>query len=215
MAHTSRGKDFVEYDNPYNVGMTGMIGGAAGYHAVLDCDVLLLLGADFAWPQFYPNKATILQIDENPTHIGRRHPVEIGAVGDIKTTLQALLPRLQQHEDNAFLARPCSAASEGCGGGESRDRVRLGRHFRHLSDEGHQPARRAGRLVHRRRRDGVWSGRFAISKPAASAGPSAACCMARWRAACLRRSGCKSASRGDRSSAWRATAASPCCSAIC
>jgi pyruvate dehydrogenase (quinone) len=103
MAHTSRGKDFVEYDNPYNVGMTGMIGGAAGYHAVLDCDVLLQLGADFAWPQFYPNKATILQIDENPTHIGRRHPVTVGAVGDIKTTLQALLPRLQQHEDNAFL----------------------------------------------------------------------------------------------------------------
>src|SRR5271163_191612 len=104
MAHTSRGKDFVEYDNPYNVGMTGIIGGPAGYHAVLDCDTLLLLGADFAWPQFYPNKATILQIDENPTHIGRRHPIEIGAVGDIKTTLQALLPRLQQHEDNAFLS---------------------------------------------------------------------------------------------------------------
>ena len=102
-AHTSRGKDFVEYDNPYDVGMTGMIGGAAGYHAVLDCDALLLLGADFAWPQFYPNKAKILQIDDNPTHIGRRHPVAIGAVGDIKTTLQALLPRLQQHEDNAFL----------------------------------------------------------------------------------------------------------------
>src|SRR6201995_5727007 len=103
MAHTSRGKDFVAHDNPYNVGMTGIIGGAAGYHAVLDCDVLLLLGADFAWPQFYPNKATIIQIDENPTHLGRRHPVEIGAVGDIKTTLQALLPPLQQHEDNAFL----------------------------------------------------------------------------------------------------------------
>ncbi|HEY1944954.1 MAG TPA: thiamine pyrophosphate-dependent enzyme [Roseiarcus sp.] len=104
MAHTSRGKDFLEYDNPYNVGMTGIIGGPAAYRAVLDCDVLLLLGADFAWPQFYPNKATILQIDEDPTHIGRRHPVAIGAVGDIKTTLQALLPRLQQHEDNAFLA---------------------------------------------------------------------------------------------------------------
>src|SRR5277367_931794 len=104
MAHTSRGKDFVEYDNPYNVGMTGIIGGPAGYHAVLDCDALLLLGADFAWSQFYPNKATILQIDENPTHVGRRHPIEIGAVGDIKATLQALLPRLQQHEDNAFLS---------------------------------------------------------------------------------------------------------------
>ena len=103
MAHTSRGKDFLEYDNPYNVGMTGMIGGPAGYHAILDCDVLLLLGADFAWSQFYPDSATIIQIDADPTHIGRRHPVTIGAVGDIKTTLEALLPRLGQHEDNAFL----------------------------------------------------------------------------------------------------------------
>ena len=104
MAHTSRAKDFVEYDNPYNVGMTGIIGGPAGYHAVLDCDVLLLLGADFAWPQFYPDRATIIQIDADPTHIGRRHPVAIGAVGDIKTTLQALLPRLDQHESGRFLA---------------------------------------------------------------------------------------------------------------
>jgi pyruvate dehydrogenase (quinone) len=103
VAHTSRGKDFVEYDNPYNVGMTGMIGGSAGYHAILDCDVLLLLGANFAWSQFYPDKATIIQIDTDPTHLGRRHPVAIGAVGDVKTTLSALLPRLKQHEDNAFL----------------------------------------------------------------------------------------------------------------
>jgi len=103
MAHTSRGKDFLEYDNPYNVGMTGIIGGPAGYHAILGCDVLLLLGADFAWGQFYPNRATIIQIDVDPTHIGRRHPVTIGAVGDIKTTLEALLPRLEQHEDGSFL----------------------------------------------------------------------------------------------------------------
>src|SRR5580700_10373097 len=103
MAHTSRGKDFVEYDNPYNVGMTGMIGGAAGYHAILDCDVLLLLGANFAWTQFYPDKATIVQIDSDPTHLGKRTPVAIGAVGDVKTTLEALLPRLQQHEENEFL----------------------------------------------------------------------------------------------------------------
>jgi pyruvate dehydrogenase (quinone) len=104
MAHTSRGKDFVTYDNPYNVGMTGMIGGAAGYHAVLDCDVLLQLGADFAWAQFYPDRAKIIQIDLDPTHIGHRHPVTFGAVGNIKSTLEALLPRLRQHEDNGFLA---------------------------------------------------------------------------------------------------------------
>jgi pyruvate dehydrogenase (quinone) len=104
MAHTSRGKDFVEHDNPYNVGMTGMIGEAAGYHAILRCDTLLLLGANFAWPQFYPDDATIIQIDADPTHIGKRHPVAFGAVGDIKATLEALLPRLKQRPDNQFLA---------------------------------------------------------------------------------------------------------------
>jgi pyruvate dehydrogenase (quinone) len=103
LAHTSRGKDFIEHDNPYNVGMTGLIGGPAGYHAVLDCDVLLLLGADFAWPQFYPQKARIIQIDIDPTHLGRRHPVEVGVVGSIKPTLDALLPRLRQQENPDFL----------------------------------------------------------------------------------------------------------------
>ena len=104
LAHTSRGKDFVAHDNPYNVGMTGMIGQASGYRAVLDCDVLLQLGADFAWPQFYPDRAKIVQIDLDPTHIGHRHPVTFGAVGNIKETLAALLPRLRQHDDNSFLA---------------------------------------------------------------------------------------------------------------
>jgi pyruvate dehydrogenase (quinone) len=103
MAHTSRGKDFVAHDNPYNVGMTGIIGGAAGYHAILDCEVLLLLGADFAWSQFYPDRAKIVQIDLDPTHIGRRHPVALGVVGNIKETLEALLPRLEQHDDASFL----------------------------------------------------------------------------------------------------------------
>ncbi len=105
MAHTSRGKDFVEYDNPYNVGMSGIIGQPAGYHAILDCDVLVTLGCDFAWSQFYPNKAKIIQIDADPTHIGRRHPVTIGAVGDIKATLEVLLPLLNQHDDDSFLAK--------------------------------------------------------------------------------------------------------------
>ena len=111
MAHTSRGKDFVAHDNPYNVGMSGMIGGAAGYHAILDCDTLLLLGTDFAWAQFYPDKATIVQIDLDPSHIGHRHPVTFGVVGDIKATLEALLPRLQQHDDGSFLASHVMASA--------------------------------------------------------------------------------------------------------
>lgn len=103
VVHTSRGKDAVEYDNPYDIGMTGLIGGVAGYHALLHCDTLLMLGADFAWRQFYPEHANIIQVDIDPTHIGRRHPVKFGVVGDIKDTLGALLERVSEKTDTAFL----------------------------------------------------------------------------------------------------------------
>jgi pyruvate dehydrogenase (quinone) len=105
MAHTTRGKDALEYDNPHNIGMTGVVGMEAGYQAILNCDTLLLLGTDFAWAQFYPKHATIIQVDIDPTHIGRRHPVALGVVGNIKDTLQALLPRIQQREPSAFRDR--------------------------------------------------------------------------------------------------------------
>ncbi len=103
VAHTSRAKDFLEHDNPYNVGMTGIFGVESGYHALMSCDTLLLLGCDFAWRQFYPSAAKIVQIDIDGTHLGRRHPVDIGAVGDVKATLQALLPRLKKRADRGFL----------------------------------------------------------------------------------------------------------------
>ncbi|GLQ45900.1 pyruvate dehydrogenase [Dyella lipolytica] len=102
VAHTSRAKSFLEHDNPFNVGMTGILGSEAGYNAILDCDTLLLLGADFAWRQFYPDKAKIVQIDIDPTHLGRRHHIAFGAVGDIKPTLRALLPSLEQNDDASF-----------------------------------------------------------------------------------------------------------------
>ncbi|WP_243050315.1 thiamine pyrophosphate-dependent enzyme [Dyella sp. RRB7] len=103
VAHTSRAKSALEHDNPYNVGMTGILGNKAGYDAVLECDTLLVLGADFAWRQFYPDHAKIIQIDIKATHIGRRHHVTFGAVGDIKTTLRALLPLLDANPDASFL----------------------------------------------------------------------------------------------------------------
>jgi len=103
VAHTSRAKDFIEYGNPFNVGMTGVFGTAGGYHAVMACDTLLLLGCDFAWRQFYPDHARIVQIDIDPTHLGRRHPVEIGVTGDVKATLEALIPRLTPRRDTSFL----------------------------------------------------------------------------------------------------------------
>ena len=103
VAHTSRAKDFIEPDNPFNVGMTGMLGIESGYHATQECDTLLLLGADFAWTSFYPHRATIVQVDNQPTHLGRRHPVKLGLVGDIRATLQKLLPRLSERHDDNFL----------------------------------------------------------------------------------------------------------------
>lgn len=103
VAHTSRAKDFVEYDNPYNMGMTGIFGIESGFHTLMACDTLLLLGADFAWGQYYPDKATIIQVDRDGSHLGRRHPVELGVVGDIQPTLAALLPLLAEREDGAFL----------------------------------------------------------------------------------------------------------------
>lgn len=103
VAHTSRAKDFLEYDNPFNVGMTGILGTAGGYHTLMNCDTLLLLGCDFAWRQFYPDKARIVQVDIDPTHLGRRHPIELGAVGDIKATAAALLARLTPRSDRSYL----------------------------------------------------------------------------------------------------------------
>jgi pyruvate dehydrogenase (quinone) len=103
VAHTSRAKDFIEHDNPYNVGMTGIFGSEAGYHALMECSTLVLLGCDFAWRQFYPSNATIIQIDIDGTHLGRRHPVNIGAVGDIAATLDVLLPLVEERSDRSFL----------------------------------------------------------------------------------------------------------------
>ncbi|TAL82682.1 MAG: ubiquinone-dependent pyruvate dehydrogenase [Rhodanobacter sp.] len=103
VAHTSRAKDFIEPDNPYNVGMTGIIGVASGFRAIDACDTLLLLGADFAWSQFYPHEAKLIQVDSDATHLGRRHPVDLGVVGHVRETLQALLPLLDEREDHAFL----------------------------------------------------------------------------------------------------------------
>jgi len=103
VARTSRAKDFLEHDNPNDVGMTGILGTAAGYHTVMKCDTLLLLGCDFAWRQFYPSHAKIIQIDVDPAHLGRRHPVDIGAVGDIGPTLAALAPLVRERSDSGFL----------------------------------------------------------------------------------------------------------------
>lgn len=111
VCHTSRAKDFIEYDNPYDVGMTGLLGEKGGYHAVTDCDVLLMLGTDFAWRQFYPKHATVVQVDVAVQHLGRRHPVTLGLVGDIAPTLRLLMPVLAAKMDRTFLDK-CLAEAE-------------------------------------------------------------------------------------------------------
>ena len=107
MVHTMRGKEYVEWDNPYDVGMTGLIGFSSGYYAMLDCDVLLMLGTDFPYRQFYPQEdgVRIAQVDLRAEQIGRRASVDLGVVGDVKATLAALLSLLRQKTDSAHLAR--------------------------------------------------------------------------------------------------------------
>lgn len=105
VVHALRGKEHVEWDNPFDVGMTGLIGFASGYQAMLGCDTLLMLGTDFPYRNFYPDKARIAQVDNRPEAIGRRVPVELGIVGDVRATLAALLPRLQRREDRGFLEK--------------------------------------------------------------------------------------------------------------
>src|SRR3546814_4405469 len=92
MVHALRGKEHVEWENPYDVGMTGLIGFSSGYYAMLDCDVLLMLGTDFPYRQFYPqgNGVRIAQVDIRPEHLGRRAAVEVAVVGDVRETLRAL-----------------------------------------------------------------------------------------------------------------------------
>jgi pyruvate dehydrogenase (quinone) len=103
IVHALRGKEFLEYDNPYDVGMTGLLGFSSGYHAMMNCDALLMLGTDFPYPQFFPKKAKILQVDLRGEQIGRRTPVDLGLIGKVKDTLDALTPLLDEKEDRGYL----------------------------------------------------------------------------------------------------------------
>jgi pyruvate dehydrogenase (quinone) len=105
VVHALRGKEIVEYDNPFDVGMTGLLGFSSGYHAMEQCDTLLLLGTDFPYREFYPQGATVLQVDLRGEHIGRRVKVDVPLVGTVKDTVTALLPRLKPKTDDRHLER--------------------------------------------------------------------------------------------------------------
>jgi pyruvate dehydrogenase (quinone) len=111
IAYSFRGKEHLEFDNPYSAGMTGLLGTESGHYALEKADLVLLLGTDFPYTAWYPQKARIAQIDLRGEHLGRRCKLDLGLVGDTKTTLQALLPLLKPKKSNKHL-KACSKKHE-------------------------------------------------------------------------------------------------------
>jgi pyruvate dehydrogenase (quinone) len=103
VVHSLRGKEHVEYDNPYDVGMTGLVGFASGYWAMKKCDALLLLGTDFPYRQFFPENARIAQIDLRPAALGNRCSLDLGILGSVKETLRKLLPLIEEKQESGHL----------------------------------------------------------------------------------------------------------------
>ena len=105
VVHAFRGKEFVEYDNPYDVGMTGLIGFSSGYRAMEHCDALVMLGTDFPYRPFYPEDIPVIQVDVRGERIGRRTPVQFPLVGTVRDTVDALLPMITPKTDTGHLDR--------------------------------------------------------------------------------------------------------------
>ncbi len=103
VVHALRGKEHVAWENPFDVGMTGLLGFASGYKAIAACDALLMLGTDFPYPDFYPDEATIIQVDVRGERLGRRVPLDLGLVGTVRDTVTGLLPLLDRKTDRDHL----------------------------------------------------------------------------------------------------------------
>jgi pyruvate dehydrogenase (quinone) len=103
VGHSYRGKPFVEYENPFDVGMSGLLGFGAAYEAMHECDLLLLLGTDFPYSKFLPTKPKIAQVDVRVENLGRRSKLDLGLWGDVGETIRALLPMVEAKTDRAFL----------------------------------------------------------------------------------------------------------------
>jgi len=105
VGYSFRGKMSIQYDNPNEVGMTGLLGLPSAYHAMHESELLLLLGTDFPYTQFVPQDCKIIQLDTRPERIGRRAKVDLGLCGTVEDTLQALLPLVNQKTDDDFLQK--------------------------------------------------------------------------------------------------------------
>ncbi|MFD0356484.1 pyruvate dehydrogenase [Streptomyces sp. NPDC127110] len=105
VGHALRGKEWIQYDNPYDVGMSGLLGYGAAYEATHECDLLVLLGTDFPYNAFLPDDVKIVQVDIRPEHLGRRSQLDLAVWGDVRETLRALNTRVRPKEDRRFLDR--------------------------------------------------------------------------------------------------------------
>ncbi len=103
ITHALRGKEYVEFDNPFDVGMSGLLGFSSGYAAMKHADALVILGSDFPYPQFYPSEAKVIQVDSRGEQIGRRTHVDIGLIGTVRSTINALLPLIQPRTNDEYL----------------------------------------------------------------------------------------------------------------
>ncbi|MEU3145875.1 MULTISPECIES: pyruvate dehydrogenase [unclassified Streptomyces] len=105
VGHALRGKEWIQYDNPYDVGMSGLLGYGAAYEATHECDLLILLGTDFPYNAFLPDDVKIVQVDVRPEHLGRRSKLDLAVWGDVRETLRCLTPRIKAKDDRRFLDR--------------------------------------------------------------------------------------------------------------
>ncbi|MFJ5549510.1 pyruvate dehydrogenase [Streptomyces sp. NPDC093225] len=103
VGHALRGKEWIQYDNPYDVGMSGLLGYRAAYEATHECDLLILLGTDFPYNAFLPDDVRIVQVDVRPEHLGRRSKLDLAVWGDVRETLRAVTPRVRAKTDRRFL----------------------------------------------------------------------------------------------------------------
>ncbi|MFE6776214.1 pyruvate dehydrogenase [Streptomyces sp. NPDC057702] len=105
VGHALRGKEWIQYENPYDVGMSGLLGYGAAYEATHECDLLILLGTDFPYNAFLPDDVKIVQVDVRPEHLGRRSTLELAVWGDVRETLRCLTPRVRARTNRKFLDR--------------------------------------------------------------------------------------------------------------
>ncbi|ACU97287.1 pyruvate dehydrogenase (quinone) [Saccharomonospora viridis] len=105
VGHALRGKEWIQYDNPFDVGMSGLLGYGAAYEAMHECDLLILLGTDFPYRPFLPDDVRIVQVDIRPENLGRRSRLDLGISGDVGETLRCLTPRVRRKTDRRFLDR--------------------------------------------------------------------------------------------------------------